>query len=378
MPLSTLGSKSPTAPSLEFFEEGSTEPRRVTIDHSPFRIGRCETSDLQIDSVQVSREHAQIYQRGNIWAIRDLGSTNGTQVNGKPVRESFLSDGDILTIAETEVTFIASTVTPIQRMATQPMQPRESRKPPAMLPWEIAAMRCLTEATLWQVIPIELATIVSLVTDESEAVFAELRETPTKSDADHHPHSLHAVGRHYLELGRRRAVELAQAEALPKRLFVTADVAEFQSAEILLSNLEQLRDRVAPECELGVIVALPDHLDPIALDDVSRMVRDAGLLLGFVSFQGSSGQVMELASRAPDYLLLSESMLKGVAATSQPLRRLESVLATCRQLGIKAVLPHCDCENTMAQCRQLGYEFAVRTTMSQRGAADREAMALAG
>jgi EAL domain-containing protein (putative c-di-GMP-specific phosphodiesterase class I) len=333
---------------------------------------------LQIDSVQVSREHAQIYQRGNIWAIRDLGSTNGTQVNGKPVRESFLSDGDILAIAETEVTFIASTVTPIQRMATQPMQPRESRKPPAMLTSELAAMRALTEATLWQVIPVELATIVSLLTDESEAVFAQLQDPPKQCDAENHSHSLHAVGRHYFELARRRAVELAQADGAAKRLFVTADIAEFQSAGTLLGNLEQLKDRVVPDCELGVTVTLPDHLDAIVLDDVSRAVRDAGLLLGVVSFQGSSGQVMELASRAPDYLLLSESMLKGVAPASQPLRRLESVLATCRQLGIKAVLPHCDCEKTMAHCRQLGYEFAVRTSKSHDDVADREAVALAG
>src|ERR1700694_2162851 len=170
-------SNPPSAPRLEFFQEGSNELRRVTIEHSPFRIGRGETSDLQIDSVQVSREHAQIYQRGNIWAIRDLGSTNGTQVNGKPVRESFLSDGDILTIAETEVTFVASSVTPFQRMATQPIQPRESSKPPALLPSEIAIMRALTEATLWQAISLQLATVVSLGNGEVEACFAQLAET---------------------------------------------------------------------------------------------------------------------------------------------------------------------------------------------------------
>jgi hypothetical protein len=333
---------------------------------------------LPIDSVQVSREHAQIYQRGNIWAIRDFGSTNGTQVNGKPVRESFLSDGDILTIAETELTFIASTVTPIQRMATQPMQPRESRKPPAMLPSEIAAVRALTEATLWQVIPLELSAIVSLVTDESEAVFPQLHDAPKPSDPEHHPQSLHAVGRSYFELARRRAVELAQSDAAIKRLFLNADVAEFQSAAELLCGLEQLKGALAENCELGVTVALPNHLDSIVLDDVSRAVRDAGLLLGFVNFQGSSGQVLELASRAPDYLVLSESMVKGVTATSQPLRRLETVLATSRQLGIKAVLPHCDCEKTMAHCKQLGYEFAVVTATSHQEAADCEAVALAG
>ena len=134
----SLAHRPSSAPRLEFFQQGSDELQSVLIEHTPFKIGRCETSDLRIDSVEVSREHAQIFRRGSIWIIRDLGSTNGTKVNGKPIRESFLSDGDLLAIAETEVSFVAASVTPIQRMATQPIQPRESSKPMALMPPEIA------------------------------------------------------------------------------------------------------------------------------------------------------------------------------------------------------------------------------------------------
>lgn len=370
-------SNPPSAPRLEFFQEGSNELRRVTIEHSPFRIGRCETSDLQIDSVQVSREHAQIYQRGNIWAIRDLGSTNGTRVNGKPVRESFLSDGDILTIAETEVTFVAASVTAFQRMATQPIQPRESSKTPALLPSEIAHMRALTEATLWQAIPAQLATVVSLESGEGEALLAQSPETKSLADPEFQFDATHAVGRHYRQLSRRRAIEMAQAQPTANRILVGADVVEFETVDELLADLEQLRDWMALDWELGVTISLPKILDPTALDAVCRKIRDAALLLGIVGFQGSSGQVSELASCAPDYLVLSETMLTGVAASSQPLRRLELVLTTCRQLGIKAVLPACGCQRTVAQCRQLGYEFAVQTMMLNERVDRRHAVALA-
>ncbi len=137
----SLANRPTSAPRLEFFQQGSDELQSVLIERTPFKIGRCETSDLRIDSVEVSREHAQIFRRGSIWIIRDLGSTNGTKVNGKPIRESFLSDGDLLAIAETEVSFVAASVTPIQRMATQPIQPRESSKPMALMPPEIAHLR---------------------------------------------------------------------------------------------------------------------------------------------------------------------------------------------------------------------------------------------
>lgn len=378
MPPIPLASNPPSAPRLEFFRNGSDELQRVTIEDSPFRIGRCETSHLRIDSVQVSREHAQIYQRGNIWIIRDLGSTNGTQVNGKLVRESFLSDGDIVTIAETEVTFVASSVTPFQRMATQPIQPRESAKPPALLPSEIAVMRALTEATLWQVIPLQLATIVSLESGEREACFAQLADATNRTDPELQFNANHPVSKRYRELSRRRAIEMAEAQITANRIFLTADLADFESPRQLFSDLEQLRDRIPLDSELGVTISLPRTLDPTALDDVCREVRKAELLLEFVNFQGSSGQVLELESRAPEYLVLSDTMMKGVTASSQPLRRLELVLTTCQQLGIKAVLPECGCQKTIAQCRQLGYEFAVQMLTPGEAADHSNMVAVAG
>jgi pSer/pThr/pTyr-binding forkhead associated (FHA) protein/EAL domain-containing protein (putative c-di-GMP-specific phosphodiesterase class I) len=360
----SLASIPPSAPRLEYFQNGSTELHRVTIEHSPFKIGRCETSDLRIDSAEVSREHAQIYQRGNIWSIRDLGSTNGTQVNGQPIQESVLSDGDILAIAETELTFVASPVTPFQRMVTQPIRSRESAKLPALLPSEIAQLRVLTEATLWQAIPLHLATVVALSSGLVEAYFAQLAEATNLGDSEHQLNPIHAVGKRFFELARLRAIEMAQAQPAAHRIFVTANLAEFESPAQLFFNLEQLRDQIALNTELGVTIALPKTLDPSTLLEVSREVRKAGILLGFVNFQGSIAQVVDLASCAPDYLILSDTMLNGLAASSRPLSRLELVLTTCQELGIKAVLPHCACQNTIAQCRQLGYEFAVHAVPS--------------
>jgi hypothetical protein len=331
----------------------------VTIEHSPFSIGRCETSNLRIDSAQVSREHAQIYQRGNIWTIRDLGSTNGTRVNGRSVRESFLADGDILMIAETEITFVASSVTPFQRMATQPIQHKEAAKPAAQLPVEVSSIRAWMETTLWQAIPLQLATIVSLANREIDACFAQSTNAAL-ADHESHLNAVPAISRHYRDLLRRRTVEMANTQPSANRVFVSADLTECESPDELFASLEQLKEMLPLDCELGVFVSVANIADFGAISKVCTKARNSEILLGYTDFQGSSAQVLELESFAPDYLLLSDKMLRGVTAESQPLRRLELALTTCQQLCIKPVLPQCACHRTIELCQQLGYECAVQ------------------
>lgn len=72
----------------------------------PYRIGRMEANNLVIDDQTVSRFHAEIFKEGRFYYIRDLESTNGTFVNGKPVRVKKLKEGDIITIGNTKLRWI--------------------------------------------------------------------------------------------------------------------------------------------------------------------------------------------------------------------------------------------------------------------------------
>ncbi len=61
---------------------------------SRFTIGRDSQCDLPIPSPNVSRRHAEVARAGNSYTITDLGSANGTFVNGKRVRSAVLNPGD--------------------------------------------------------------------------------------------------------------------------------------------------------------------------------------------------------------------------------------------------------------------------------------------
>jgi len=64
-------------------------------------LGRRVDADVVIDDVSVSRRHAQLIRRGDAWYVADIGSRNGTTLNGQPVtREVRLSDGDTLELGE--------------------------------------------------------------------------------------------------------------------------------------------------------------------------------------------------------------------------------------------------------------------------------------
>jgi len=63
-------------------------------------IGRSADCDLRIDSADVSRMHAAIVAKSGRYFLEDLGSSNGTSLNGRPVRNAELRNGDIVQIGD--------------------------------------------------------------------------------------------------------------------------------------------------------------------------------------------------------------------------------------------------------------------------------------
>ena len=72
----------------------------VVLDKERFTIGRSPQCDLVIDHPGVGSEHAHIVCTEHEIYFEDLGSLNGSRVNGQPVRRHFLLDGDVIEIAK--------------------------------------------------------------------------------------------------------------------------------------------------------------------------------------------------------------------------------------------------------------------------------------
>jgi pilus assembly protein CpaF len=74
------------------------------LDADSYTIGREAGNEIVIEDPQVSRRHAQLARQGTSYVIEDIGSTNGTYVNGKRVTAPvLLANGDMIGLADTVV-----------------------------------------------------------------------------------------------------------------------------------------------------------------------------------------------------------------------------------------------------------------------------------
>jgi pSer/pThr/pTyr-binding forkhead associated (FHA) protein len=89
---------------LHFSLEGNSFGE-FALNKERMTIGRRPTNDIHIDNLAVSGEHAVIVTIGNDSFLEDLNSTNGTLVNGKPIKKHVLLHGDIIKFGKYELTY---------------------------------------------------------------------------------------------------------------------------------------------------------------------------------------------------------------------------------------------------------------------------------
>ena len=79
--------------------------REVRIDKARLHIGRRPSNDIVLDHLAVSGRHATIDTTNEGSFILDLCSTNGTSVNGQPIKKHLLQDGDIIELGKYRLQF---------------------------------------------------------------------------------------------------------------------------------------------------------------------------------------------------------------------------------------------------------------------------------
>jgi pSer/pThr/pTyr-binding forkhead associated (FHA) protein len=107
----TFTSDSPPASITLTMRQGPNPGQRFTVRKENVAVGRLPGNDISIPDSQVSRHHANITWENGQWLIRDLGSANGTAVNGTAIADACpLRDGDVIALGEIVLTFQGSAI----------------------------------------------------------------------------------------------------------------------------------------------------------------------------------------------------------------------------------------------------------------------------
>jgi pSer/pThr/pTyr-binding forkhead associated (FHA) protein len=88
-------------------KRGPNAGSKYVLDQPVTRVGRHPDSDIFLDDITVSRRHAEFYQRGDGYVVKDVGSLNGTYLNRERIDEAGLDNGDEVQIGKFKLVYLA-------------------------------------------------------------------------------------------------------------------------------------------------------------------------------------------------------------------------------------------------------------------------------
>jgi pSer/pThr/pTyr-binding forkhead associated (FHA) protein len=117
------------------------------VDH--LTIGRTDENDLPLTHPKVSRRHAEIRRKGDIFLIKDLGSTNGTWQKEQRIDELFLQDGDVLHIGAAQLVYKSGFQAQNLTYINEALHSTPKRKPVVFVPGFMGSELWLGNERVW-------------------------------------------------------------------------------------------------------------------------------------------------------------------------------------------------------------------------------------
>lgn len=351
--ISPLQNPRDAKPRFEYYPVDVPKLQSVPVDEFPFVIGRGEGVALQINSTSVSREHAEVVRTATGFRLRDLGSTNGTSINGQPVTESALADGDSVSIADVDLTFVCTSMGRLQRTMTRPLAGRKPVATPMGIPAELAATRGMSEALLLQAVPLEWYHLSDSRDGSTRATSVRVAEPLSNwmNQADSKDPA--AVASRLEQLAWQLAAEQYDPSSIECPLLV--QVAQRESLDDrLLAALEMAAECSTTPHQLGVVVHWEWATSTAETLRLCSQIRKHGFRIAYDDFSGGANCIDSMQEALPDYLIFSPQVIRGVSEQSRRLQRLEIVQESCLGNRIETALPAGTSDTDQQACTQVG------------------------
>jgi EAL domain-containing protein (putative c-di-GMP-specific phosphodiesterase class I) len=350
-------SETKVLPFLEHHPENDGLAQRVICSHFPFQIGRSETADHVIYSRRVSKEHAAIEAAAEGFTIRDLGSTNGTFVNGQRITCVPLREGDIIHVAHKEFRFgVMPTATPADT------KPIHTDRVDDNLPISVIYGReVLQDILREQQVRSVFQPIVDLATGATMGYEALGRGT--HDELSPNPGELFRLAE---KCGMARQLSLLFRMVAFKEVaqltgshyfFFNVHPSEMEDLEFVNSLGEALTGFGA-----GRRMVLEVHENFVSDTRAMRRLRDRfdtlGVGLAYDDFGAGQARLTELAEVPPDFLKLDMKLIRGIDEASGRQDVVRALTEVSTRLGVRVIAEGVETAQEAECCRRLGCHWA--------------------
>lgn len=344
-----------STPYLEHYSEPGGPPQRIPVEPLPFRIGRSPGANYIIYSRQVSKEHTEIFPTGKEFRIRDLGSTNGTFVNGQRVDEAPLINGDIIHVAHKELRFAYEPPESNERDVLV-TEPADSLLPASVIRGSKHLREMLTQhcgRVVFQ--PIVLLGTRQKIGYEALGRGAHPELSPNPTDL------FRLAGQCNLacELSRMfRTVATHEAARLPDgvHLFFNLHPSEMDS-EFLVESLRALKTvcrpshRIVLEIHEGVVADLG------TLRGLRDRCRQLDIGLAYDDFGAGQSRLNELAEVPPDFIKLDMSLVRDIDQATGRQDLVQALTRVAADLGVRTIAEGIETREEAEICLGLGCQL---------------------
>ncbi len=343
-----------TLPYLEFYPESGGRVQRVPLALFPFRIGRSAEVQYTVYSRLVSKIHAEITRRGDSFVLSDLGSRNGTFVNGERVSETTLNHGDIIHIADMEFQFGCD---PLRSATNEPSVTEYAGRQPVHH-WQ--GGKLLRELLAGRRIRTLFHPIVQL--DTLTPIAYEALGRGEHPGLPPNPLELFRLAEQHrlaLELSRLfRAEAFVDAALLPDDplLFINMHPAEMDQPNVFGALPEAMPEYIS--CSRLVLEVHEDAVaDPARLRRLREEARAIGCGIAYDDFGAGQSRLAELTDAPPDFVKLDRKLIQDIGQSEARQEIVRTLARVSHSLGCRLIAEGIENPDEAEVCRRLGCEL---------------------